>query len=492
MNQPDRLPPHDLGAEQAVVGSLLIGGGDSEKAFSLVKASDFYGSVFGRIYDVLQELHTRSQAIDIATTSHELERKGMLDSIGGLAALNNLMMAVPTSVHLEHYARIVHNMAVLRRLIGVGGAIADIGFSADTEASDAISLAENILGKVASGYQTNEFVHIKDAIDKDLGVLENRDPTASSALIQTGLSNLDSHLGGGLHKSDMIVIAARPSVGKSMLALNIALNSAMSNATGDNAQVNIRNRVAIFSLEMSVEQIATRLLAAQSGIDQSKIRDFIAQVPGHTFTDNEEARFYDVVGFLGDLDIYIDDTAFQTVSEMRGKARRLAAEKGLDLVIVDYMQLIDGGSNRLEINRAQLVSEISRQMKAMAKDLNIPVLALSQLNRAIEARSNRRPLLSDLRESGSIEQDADIVIFIHREDKTWTEEEWIKSHPKQNDVYPKGRATLIIAKHRHGPIGEIHLAVRDEIGRFSYREFAPPNAASGAPEAMSAAISTGR
>jgi replicative DNA helicase len=252
---------------------------------------------------------------------------------------------------------------------------------------------------------------------------------------------------GGLQRSDMIVLAARPSIGKSTLALNLAANAAKEHA-----------QVGIFSLEMGREQVAMRLLASEARLNMHDIRL-------RRFSPTDEARLVDAIGLLSDLSIYIDDTPFQTVAEMRGKARRLQMTHRLDFLVVDYMQLINGStSGRRDSNRAQEVSEISRQMKAMARDLNVPVLAVSQLSRAIERRESHRPILSDLRESGSIEQDADIVMFIHREDRFTTEEQWNSKNPQM--PYPRGLAELIVAKHRHGPVDTLWMSVRDEHGRF--------------------------
>jgi replicative DNA helicase len=260
----------------------------------------------------------------------------------------------------------------------------------------------------------------------------------------------------------MVVLAARPSVGKSMMGLNFTLSAAKAGF-----------KVGIFSLEMGRDQIAMRLLAAQSRVNMQQIRNRI-QSP------SEEDQVINSIGLLSDLTIYVDDTPFQTVAEMRGKARRLQMTHGLDLLIVDYMQLINGGSTAgREGNRAQEVSEISRQMKGMARDLHIPVVAISQLSRAVEHRTSHRPMLSDLRESGSIEQDADVVMFIHREDKFTTEEEWNKANPTQ--PFPRDRASLIIAKHRNGPTDEVEMRVRDSVGVFEELSFAPQNSQSYQP-----------
>jgi len=264
--------------------------------------------------------------------------------------------------------------------------------------------------------------------------------------LPSGYPDLDSLL-GGLNRSDMIVLAARPSIGKSTLGLNIARNIAGNG-----------KKVAIFSLEMGVDQIAMRLLSSETLVETNRIRQRLT-------TDAEDGRILEAIGRLSDLDISIDDTPFQTVTEMRAKAKRLQKERGLDFIVVDYMQLIYGGRNANDNNRAQEVSKISRSLKGMARDLNVPVIAISQLSRSIEQRQSHRPVLSDLRESGSIEQDADIVAFIHREEKYISEEEWLRSK-SAGEQYPRGMSELIIAKHRNGPIGNVDLVVQDQYARF--------------------------
>ena len=461
-------------AEQAVIGSILIGGDEITKVYGFLKPEDFYRESFSQIYSAILDLFNRGQKVDLITVSDELGRKGHLESVGGEPFLNNTVDVVPTSVNVEHYGRIVQRTATMRRLIAAADKIAEIGYEDDSDVATAMRRAENSLARVRAGQDAHDFVHIREILDRGLSELEKQGENGHSHLpLKTGFETLDSLI-GGLHKSDMIVLAARPSVGKSMLALNIALAVAKANRLAND---NRRNRVAIFSLEMSVEQVVTRLLSAQARVDQTLVRDYLT-ISKSDLEEGQEARLIDAIGLLSDLEIFIDDTPFQTVMEMRGKARQLELEHGIDFVVVDYMQLIDGGRSRMEMNRAQVVSEISRHMKGMARDVSIPVLALSQLNRAIEQRhTSPRPVLSDLRESGSIEQDADIVMFIHREDKIYTEEQWVAKHSAKSDQpYPKGVAKLIVAKHRNGPVGEITMVVREEIGRFHTIAPASPRA----------------
>ncbi len=468
--QPDRLPPHDLSAEVVVIGSILIGGENVSNVYVFLKPEDFYREAHRFVYEAALALFHRGEPVDLISISHELYSKDRLELVGGAEFLNNTLTVVPTSLHIEHYGRIVHRTATMRKLIEAGNKIAKIGYEYEdsTDVTKSIRGAEYILDSVRSRDESRDFVHIRDILDKGFSdiVTDNADNLRSQPL-NTGFRALDSKL-GGLYRSDMIVLAARPSVGKSMLALNIALNVAQSNRAGTS---NEKNRVAIFSLEMSVEQVVFRLLSTQSRVEQTKVRDYLT-ISRNALNESEEARLIDASGLLSDIQIFIDDTPFQTITEMRAKSRQLEIVHGIDFIVIDYMQLIDGGSSRIDVNRAQIVSEISRNIKGMARDMDIPILALSQLNRAIEQRqSSPRPLLSDLRESGSIEQDADIVIFIHREDKLITEEQWNQRYAKSSDQsqekpYPKGIVDLLIAKHRHGPVGDVKMIVKEDMGQF--------------------------
>ncbi len=443
----ERLPPHDIHAEESVVGSLLIDGETVSRVSGFLRPEDFYRERNRWCYEACLSLVDRGDAVNQVTDGHELTRLERLTDIGGPAFLSHLISVIPTSVHVEHYGRIVHRTATMRRLISAAGAIANIGFADDPDVDQALTTAEEALFGVRSGHVSRDFTLLSEALDPFLqtaGVLI--EPEDQAVLpIETGFVPLDQLL-GGLQRSDLIVLAARPSIGKSMLALNVGRHAAGTGA-----------RVAIFSLEMGREQVALRLLSAESRVEMHTLRT-------RRTNTAEEAQMIDAIGVLSEMPIYVDDTPIQTVVEMRGKARRLQMEHGVDLVIVDYMQLIMGNAMRRESNRAQEVSEISRTLKAMARDLNVPVLAVSQLSRAIEQRQSRRPILSDLRESGSIEQDADVVGFIHREDKFTSEDEWATAHPGQ--PYPRDLAEIIIAKHRHGPTGSVQLSVRDHIGRF--------------------------
>jgi len=463
--QANRLPPHDFQAEEAVLGSILIDSMTITQIAGFLSADDFYREINRQCFEVCYDLFERDEAINQITVTHEMENRGMLDDEGP-GYLSHLVTVTPTSVHIKHYANLVHRTATMRRLIDTAIDIADIGYQDNPDVDDALSTAEDALFGIRQGSQNRDFVPLADSLVpylEESSPLDQVDGQQDTSPIVTGYQRLDNLLVGGLQRSDMVVLAARPSVGKSMMGLNFTLSAAKAGY-----------KVGIFSLEMGREQIAARLLAAQSRVNHQKIRSRI-QSP------SEEERVVNSIGLLSDLTIYVDDTPFQTVAEMRGKARRLQMTHGLDFLIVDYMQLINGGSSgRRDGNRAQEVSEISRQMKGMARDLTIPVLAISQLSRAVEHRTSHRPMLSDLRESGSIEQDADVVMFIHREEKFTTEEEWNKSHP--TEPFPRDRATLIIAKHRNGPTDEVEMKVRDAVGIFeelSYQTQDAPSYVSG-------------
>lgn len=450
----DRLPPYDANAEESVIGSILIDGDSLNRITSFLRPADFYGEKNRWCFDAFLALFNRGEAINQVTVAHELNLQDRLEELGGSAYLSHLVMVVPTSVHIEYYARIVQRTSIMRQLIDVGGRISQIGLTeSDADTDAALSRAEDLLFQIRAGRGSGDFVHIREVLDtymEESAALHGPD-AAHISPVATGFPSIDNLLGNGMQRSDMIVLAARPSLGKSTLAFNIARAAADSG-----------NRVGIFSLEMSREQIGMRLLASEANVDSYRIRIGL-------LSNDEESRLLDAIGVLSDLPVFIDDTPIQTIVDMRGKARRLQAERGLDLLIIDYLQLI-GGGGRID-NRAQEMGEISRSIKAMARDLDIPVIACSQLSRAIEQRPNHRPLLSDLRESGSIEQDADVVAFIHREDAYVSREDWEKRNP--TDPYPQNIAQIIFAKHRNGPIGEVPLYFRNDLVRFESLETTP-------------------
>ena len=444
----ERLPPHDISAEESVVGSILIDGEALNKITAFLKPTDFYSEKNRWCYEALQALMERNEAINQVTAAHELSLHERLESVGGTGYLGHLVTIVPTSAHAEYYAEIVQRTSVMRQIIRAAGDIADLGYKGGPDAADVLTGAEELLFRVSSAHGSRDFVHIRQMLDtymEESGALYG--PGARHlAPVETGFADIDKLLGGGLQRSDMIVLAARPGLGKSALAFNIARHAAGQGAI-----------VGVFSLEMSLENIGLRLLASEANVDSYRLRVGLV-------SDSEERRLLDAIGMLSDIPLYVDDTPIQTIVEMRGKARRLQSERGLDLLIVDYLQLISGSGSGRSDNRVQEMGEISRSLKGLARDLDIPVLACSQLSRAIEQRPSHRPLLSDLRESGSIEQDADVVAFIHREDMYITREDWEKRKPTEN--YPQDIAEIIVRKHRNGPLGTIPLYFRSDRVRF--------------------------
>jgi replicative DNA helicase len=444
-----KLPPHDLDAEEAVLGSILIDPEAIFKIAGLLKPDDFYREKNRWTYESCTLLYERKEAINQVTAAHDLARRQRLEAVGGAAYLSHLVSQVPTSVHVEYYANIVRRLSMMRHLITASGQIAAIGYESPPDANEALDKAEGILFGLRYGQSSRDFAHISDVLDRYFEETSlGQEGAGILPRVPTGFTDLDRIL-GGLQRSDMIVLAARPSLGKTSLALNIAHNAAVK----ENA------RVAIFSLEMSKMELAYRFLSSESGIDTQKLR--LDQL-----NERQRGEIVDAIGRLSEAPIYIDDSPFLRDSDMRSKARRLHAEKGIDLIIVDYLQLMR--SSRNTDNRVQEMSDISHSMKEIARELDVPVIAVSQLSRAVEARHPHTPMLSDLRESGSIEQDADIVAFIYREDIYYTEQEWEERYPEKS--YPKGIAEIIIAKHRNGPIGRAHLFFRERIAKFENLE----------------------
>ena len=444
----NRLPPHDINSEESVLGSILINNEAFITVSNILKSDDFYREKNKWVYEAILELFDRGEAIDQVTVANELVNQDNLEQLGGSNYLAYLVSSVPSSVHVEEYANVVAKTAQLRQLIRAGSDIVDIGFIDTSDVSESLSRAEKILFNLKEGRATEDFTHIRDVLEQYMKETANLkgDPDSGISPVITGFADMDRILGGGLQNSDLIVLAARPSLGKSTLAINIAKEASLNGSI-----------VGIFSLEMSKTQIGMRMLASESGVNATKIRRGL-------ITDTEEQSILNSIGLLSGLDIYIDDSPFLEVFQIHAKARRLYAERGLDLIIVDYMQLlnISGRSD----NRVQVMSEISRALKGLARDLDIPVLALSQLSRAVEQRQSHIPVLSDLRESGSIEQDADVVAFIYRADLYTKEEEWESSPQNMGIPYPKNIAQIIISKHRNGPVGEFPLYFRDDVIKF--------------------------
>jgi replicative DNA helicase len=433
----EKLAPRALEAEQSVLGSILI---DSEailKVADFLRAADFYRSAHGDVYEAMLSLHGQREPIDLVTLGDELTRRERLDAVGGPGYLASLMNMVPTAVHVEHYGRIVERKAVLRNLIQAAGKIAAVGYEEANDAEIAIDRAESILFEISQHRTVGGFESLATLLGQAYDRLEYLHEHRGQILgIPSGLSQLDALL-GGFQPSDLVIIAARPSVGKTSLALNIAQHAA----------VRERKRVGVFSLEMSKEQLALRLLSAESGINPRPLQT--------GFVDETDwSKIAQVMNEMAGAPMWIDDSPVLSVMELRTKARRLEAEQhGLDLLIVDYLQLMQASNPSRDANRVQEVSEISRGLKQLARELKVPVIALSQLSRGVEQRGTAEPRLSDLRESGSIEQDSDVVVFLYRaEDQNADAEvELIKAK---------------VAKHRNGPIGEVPLQFRKANTRF--------------------------
>ena len=443
----EKLLPHDVEAEEAVLGSILIDGECLTRLVPLLKEGAFYRERNQLCFDAALSLFQRDQAVDQVTLAGELARTEKLVLAGGMAYLSHLVSITPTSVHAEDYAQVISRTSSMRRLIDAGNRIIDLGY-ADTEDLEAtMRQAEDALFTVRGTGQPRGFVPLKEIYDQYLQEQASAaaDPEFSGMPIMSGFPDLDEYL-GGLQRADLVILGARPSMGKSSLAVNMAVNAAKSGQT-----------CGVFSLEMTREQLAMRILASEAEIDSHRLRLGL-------YTHMEEDRIIDSIGRLSDLPVFIDDTPYQGMVEMRGKARRLALERGLDLLVVDYLQLVQGKQKWGQSNRVQEITEISRELKVLAGDLKVVLVACSQLNRMVENRPNNRPRLSDLRDSGSIEQDADVVMFIHREDVYTTEEEWTQTHLGQD--YPRNIAEIIIAKHRKGPTGSIRLEFVDNLVRF--------------------------
>ena len=443
----ERLLPHNIEAEEALIGSLILDGECIARIAPLLHPDDFYRERNQLCYDAAMALSHRNQAIDQTTLAAELARTEKLELTGGMAYLSHLVSITPTSVHAEDYAEIVSRTATMRKLIAAASKIAELGYSDTDDLEITLRQAEDTVYAVRNTTQQRDFQSFRDIFDRYLQEQASAADllTVASAPLMTGFSALDELL-GGIQRSDLIILAARPSVGKSTLALNMAMHNAKADQT-----------CAIFSLEMTADQLAMRALASETGIDSHRIRLGL-------YSSAQEDLIINTIGELSELPIYIDDTPYQGMVEIRGKARRLDFDKGVDLIMVDYLQLVQGRHRGGPANRVQEITEISRGLKVLAGEMDASLIACSQMSRMVENRPSHRPQLSDLRDSGSIEQDADVVAFIHREDLYTTEEEWAQTHPGQE--YPRNIAEIIVAKNRKGPTGSIRLEFRDHLVRF--------------------------
>jgi replicative DNA helicase len=443
---PEKMVPSNLEAEQAVLGALLIDPDAIIKVAPIVRADDFYLEKHAWIFESVYALHERREPVDFLTVVAELERCNKLADVGGAAYITALITAVPTAVHVEHYAQIVERTSTLRRLISASGEIAGLAYDGAEDIDMVIDRAEEVIFSVAQRRMTREMIPMRVAVDQFIDHLDYVQKHQGEILgVPTGFIDLDRLL-GGFQPSDLIIVAGRPGSGKTSFALSMVQTAAIAK----------KKRVALFSLEMSAEQLVQRLVAGMAVIDSQNLR--VGKI-----RDEEWPKLVQATGVLSESQIFIDDSAVVTPLEIRAKARRLQSEYGLDMVVIDYLQLMTV-RGRIE-NRVQEISQISRQLKELARELRVPVVALSQLSRAVESRQDHRPQLADLRESGSIEQDADVVIFIFRE-KTYypTLEKWQAAHPHKE--WPEKIAEIIVAKHRHGPIRDLQLLFIEEQAKF--------------------------
>ena len=432
----DRIPPHNNEAEQSVIGAIFLEPQALITAAELLIPEDFYRIAHQKIFETMTILSDKGQAIDVVTVTEELSAKKELEDVGGISYLMEIANSVPTAANIVHYARIVEEKALLRRLIRVATSIVEDGYAREDEVEALLSEAEKKMMEVSNRKNAGDFRHIKDVLVEtydNIELLHTRQGDVTG--IPSGFTDLDK-MTAGFQRNDLVILAARPSVGKTAFALNVAQNVATK--TGEN--------VAIFSLEMGAEQLVMRMLCAEGNID--------AQVMRTGRLEAEDWRKLTMaMGSLSNAGIFIDDSSGIRVNEIRSKCRRLQQEHGLGMVIIDYLQLISG-SGRAGENRQQEVSEISRSLKGLARELKVCVIALSQLSRGVEQRQDKRPMMSDLRESGSIEQDADIVSFLYREDY------YDKETENQNII------EIIIAKQRNGPTGTVSLAFAKEYNKF--------------------------
>ncbi|GIM33689.1 replicative DNA helicase [Paraclostridium bifermentans] len=431
-----RIPPHSVESEQSILGSILL---DKEAIITVtetIKPEDFYKEAHKIIYECMMKLNNKNEPIDLITLTEELKKQGHLEDIGGISYITSLSTIVPTTSNVKYYADIVKEKSVLRKLIRVSNDILNLGYDSSIKVEDILEKAEKQIFDISQEKSSEDFQTINSVLMDTYDTIEklytNKEDITG---ITTGFDDLNKKT-NGLQRTDLLLVAARPAMGKTAFSLNLVQNAALKG----NASV------AVFSLEMSKEQLVQRMLSAQSHVELKKIKT-------GNLDENDWPRIIDAMSVLSNANIYIDDTPGIKIGELRSKCRKLKIEKGLDLILIDYLQLMEGdGGNE---SRQQEISKISRSLKIIAKELNCPVVALSQLSRAPEQRSDHRPMLSDLRESGAIEQDADIVMFLYRDEYY---------HP---DSERKNIGEIIIAKNRHGETGSVELVWLGEIQKFA-------------------------
>ncbi|MFC1645500.1 replicative DNA helicase [Patescibacteria group bacterium] len=439
-----RTPPHNAEAEQSVLGSLMLDKEAITKMADFVNIGDFYKDDHNTIYKAILELYEEKEPIDVLSLSNKLDENGKLEEIGGSSYLASLVNVVPSASHIVHYAKVVQKKSMLRRLISVANTISEMGYSETEDVDKILDVAEQKLFGVSQNYLKQDFVPLKAILEDAFNRIDDLHKNGGETRgVPTGYPDLDGIL-GGLQKSDLLILAARPSIGKTTFALDIARN------IGTKAKV----PVGIFSLEMSSDQLIDRMLAAEAGVDLWRLRTGKLRSTGE---HNDFEKISVAMGVLSEAPVYIDDTASANIMEMRTMARRLQAEHNLGLIIIDYLQLMEGRKSHGD-SRVNEISEISRALKQLARELNIPIIALSQLSRQVESRSPQIPKLSDLRESGSIEQDADVVLMLYREDR------------EKPDTPNKNIIDVIVAKHRNGPLGKAQMYFEETSTTFKSLE----------------------
>lgn len=430
-----RIPPHSIEAEQSVLGAMILDREAINIAVEMIKPEDFYKEAHREIFEAILNLYNKNEPVDLITLAEELKRRGTLENIGGVTYLADLSSGVATTANTKYYCKIIEEKSTLRKLIKSCNEIILKSYENLEEVNAIIEQAEKSIFDITLGKQREGFAPINEVLLKSFSKIEERAASQNPITgITTGFIDLDYKL-SGLQRSDLILVAARPSMGKTAFALNLATNAALKGGA----------KVAIFSLEMSKEQLVQRMISATAHVDLQKI------ISGR-LSEDEWIQIINAMGPLSQAQIFIDDTAAISLMEMKAKCRRLKIEKGLDLILIDYLQLMQ--SERRHENRQQEISAISRGLKALAKELECPVVALSQLSRAPELRSDHRPILSDLRESGAIEQDADVVLFLYRDEYY------------NPDTDKKNIGEVIIAKHRNGPTGSVELVFKKEFTKF--------------------------
>ncbi|MBN2569536.1 MAG: replicative DNA helicase [Deltaproteobacteria bacterium] len=439
-----KVPPQNLEAEQSILGGILLDNSAVNNVIEILDADDFYSEAHRKIFKAIVELSEKSEPSDIVTLANNLRDKNQLDALGGEAYLASLVNSVPSAANIAFYSKIVKEKSILRRLIGAATGILNESYNSAIDIDSVLDEAEHAIFEISENKIKPSFYPIREIIKDSFRTIEQLfEKKALITGVSTGFKRIDE-LTSGLQRSDLIIIAGRPSMGKTALAINIAEHASMENDIP----------VAIFSLEMSKEQLAFRMLSSQARVDSQKLRK-------GWLGETDWPKLTTAAGKLSEAPIFIDDTPSISVLEMKAKSRRLKAEKGLGLIVLDYLQLMKGRDP--SVPREQEISEISRSLKALAKELQVPVVALSQLNRQVEARSDRRPQLADLRESGAIEQDADVILFIYRDDV----------YNKSEDNPERGFAEVIVGKQRNGPIGKAKIIFLEQYTRFENPAWGP-------------------